>query len=501
MRSAGILLPVFSLPSPGGIGTFGKAAYDWVDFLVSAEQHCWQVLPLGPTSYGDSPYQSFSAFAGNPYFIDPELLMRDGLLTAEECSAADCGSPRAVDYAALFERRFVLLRKAFARFADRAALAAFREKNASWLEDYALYTAVKTSCGQRSWLEWPEELRLRLPEALAEASRKLADEIDFCVFQQYEFSRQWEALKAYAGKAGISIIGDIPIYVAMDSADAWADSGILQLDADKRPVEVSGCPPDGFSADGQLWGNPLYDWDALAASRYDWWLRRLEASFRMYDIVRIDHFRGLESYYAIPAGDKTARNGRWRKGPGMEFIEAIQQRFGKGRIIAEDLGFLTPEVHNLLRSSGYPGMKVLQFAFDTREESDYLPHNFTRNCVVYTGTHDNDTMCGWLKNAREADVEHARKYLDISSPIGEQWRFIRAAMGSVADLTVIPMQDYLGLGSEARINTPSTLGGNWKWRMEACAGSKALASRIAEITRLYGRAPKPAKSAGAIGKD
>ena len=466
-----------------------------MDFLAAAHQRWWQVLPLGPTSYGDSPYQSFSAFAGNPYFIDPELLCREGLLTPAECAAADCGSPDRIDYAALYERRFALLRKAFARFDDAAALAQFRRANAAWIENYALYTAIKAQNGQRSWLEWPEALRLRDAAALAEAGVRLRGDIDFCVFLQYEFFRQWQALKEYANAQGVGIIGDMPIYVAMDSADTWADSELFQLDGEKHPIEVSGCPPDGFSADGQLWGNPLYDWDALAASGYDWWLHRLEASFAMFDVVRIDHFRGLESYYAIHADEKTAKNGRWRKGPGVEFIDAIQKRFGRERIIAEDLGFLTPQVRALLHHSGYPGMKVLQFAFDTREESDYLPHNYGRNCVVYTGTHDNDTMCGWLQTARRADVEYARRYLDIHTPKDEQWQFIRAAMSSVADLAVIPMQDYLGLGSEARINTPSTLGGNWMWRMAAGDCAPQLAVRIGELTALYGRAAKSEKAA------
>ncbi len=490
-RASGILMPVFSLPSPYGIGTFGKAAYDWVDFLARAKQTYWQVLPLGPTSYGDSPYQSFSAFAGNPYFIDPDLLVAAGLLSAKECAAAACGSDTKVDYAALYETRFALLQQAFDRFTDDAALTAFWHRHKSWLDDYALYTAIKAANGQHSWAEWPDDVRLRRPDALAKARRTLLREQRFCVFLQYLFFTQWEALKTYAAAKGVHIIGDMPIYVAMDSADVWANSEIFQLDANKQPTEVSGCPPDGFSADGQLWGNPLYRWDVLAQNGYDWWMRRLAASFELFDTVRIDHFRGLESYYAIPHGAPNARNGRWRKGPGLDFVRAIRKQFRGRQIIAEDLGFLTPSVRQLLRRSGYPGMKVLQFAFDTREESDYLPHNYQKNCVVYTGTHDNDTMLGWLQTARRADVRFARRYLDIHHRDDEQWAFIRAAIASVADLAVIPMQDYLGLGGEARINTPSTLGGNWVWRMAPGSASDALAARIAGLCSLFGRAPKP----------
>ena len=490
-RASGILMPVFSLPSPYGIGTFGKAAYDWVDFLARAKQTYWQVLPLGPTSYGDSPYQSFSAFAGNPYFIDPDLLVAAGLLSAKECAAAACGSDTKVDYAALYETRFALLQQAFDRFTDDAALTAFWYRHKSWLDDYALYTAIKAANGQHSWAEWPDDVRLRRPDALAKARRTLLREQRFCVFLQYLFFTQWDALKTYAAAKGVHIIGDMPIYVAMDSADVWANSEIFQLDANKQPTEVSGCPPDGFSADGQLWGNPLYRWDVLAQNGYDWWMRRLAASFELFDTVRIDHFRGLESYYAIPHGAPNARNGRWRKGPGLDFIRALRKQFRGRQIIAEDLGFLTPSVRQLLRRSGYPGMKVLQFAFDTREESDYLPHNYQKNCVVYTGTHDNDTMLGWLQTARRADVRFARRYLDIHHRDDEQWAFIRAAIASVADLAVIPMQDYLGLGGEARINTPSTLGGNWVWRMAPGSASEALAARIAGLCSLFGRAPKP----------
>ncbi len=491
MRASGILLPVFSLPSRYGVGTLGRAAYEWVDFLHRAKQTYWQVLPLGPTGYGDSPYQSFSAFAGNPYFIDLERLADEGLLTRDECAPCEWpGGDEAVDYEALYKTRFAVLRRAFERFSDSAALAQFRAENAGWVEDYALYTALKAENGQRAWSEWPDEVRLRRPQALGEAARRLAREVDFTVFLQYEYFRQWGALRAYAREKGVRIIGDMPIYVSMDSADVWAHPQLFLLDGERRPIEVAGCPPDAFSADGQLWGNPLYRWDVLKATGYEWWMRRMEAGFALFDVVRIDHFRGLESYYAIPAGAPNARTGRWCPGPGEDFIAALHRQFGRGGVIAEDLGFLTPVVRRLLKKSGYPGMKVLQFAFDSREESDYLPHNYTAKCVVYTGTHDNDTTCGWLRTARRRDAAYARRYLGMRTSKGQCRAMIRLALESVAELAVIPMQDYLELGSAARINTPSTLGGNWTWRMAPGAASEALARDIAELTQLYGRAPK-----------
>lgn len=493
-RRCGVLLPVSSLPSPYGVGSFGQAAYEWVDFLAAARQSYWQVLPLGPTGYGDSPYQSFSAFAGSPYYIDLDLLCEQGLLTPEEC-AAPAWAPDActVDYGALYKHRAPLLHKAFARFSDGEALAAFRAQNAHWVEDYALYMAVKASQGGCSWTQWPAALRLRRPAAIAEARQALAEEIAYYIFEQYVFFTQWKDLKAYAGCRGIEIIGDAPIYVAMDSADTWSRPELFLLNEEGLPIDVAGCPPDAFSADGQLWGNPLYRWDVLKETGYAWWLQRLESSFTLFDIVRIDHFRGFESYYAIPYGAATARNGEWRKGPDVDFVRAVQARFGRGGIIAEDLGFLTPAVHKLLKASGYPGMKVLQFAFDAREESDYMPHNYRPNCVVYTGTHDNDTTAGWLQSARRADVRCALDYLGVKRRGDAVPAFIRAALSSVADLAVIPMQDWLNLGSEARINTPSTLGGNWVWRMEAGACTPELAKHMAHCAKLYGRAPKKRK--------
>lgn len=489
MRASGILMPVFSLPSPYGIGTFGKSAYAFADSLHRAGQKYWQILPLGPTGYGDSPYQSFSTFAGNPYLIDLDLLCEDGLLTGAECRAASWGeNPEQVDYAALSRARLPLLKQAFGRFdPEDAGFLAFRQET-PWLSNYALYMAVKQQYGQRPWQEWDEDIRLRRPEAMARFQASCAEEIAFTCFVQYLFFRQWNRLKQYVNGLGIRIIGDLPIYVALDSADAWAHPELFQMDGDCRPVRVAGCPPDAFSATGQLWGNPLYDWPRHAETGYAWWIERIRSAFSLYDTVRIDHFRGFDEYYAIPWGDPTAEFGRWEPGPGYDFFRAVQQKLGRLDIIAEDLGFLTPSVHRLLRRSRYPGMKVLQFAFDSREESDYLPHNYDKNCVVYTGTHDNDTLAGWYREISRADRAFARRYLNLGRKSCYNWDFIRAAYASTAGLAIIPMQDFLELGSEARINIPSTLGGNnWKWRMQEGAFSDALAERIAALARLYSR--------------
>lgn len=492
-RSCGVLMPVFSLPSPYGIGTFGQAAYDWVDFLAKAGQHYWQVLPLGPTSYGDSPYQSFSAFAGNPYFIDLDKLREEGLLTQEELDSVTWQETETdIDYALLYRRRFPVLRKACARSAHESSesFTSFCAENAAWLEPYAQFMALKESFGGVSWLEWPESLRRREPEALQEALAPLADAVAFWKFCQFKFFEQWEQLRDYAHEKGIGIIGDIPIYAAMDSADAWAEPEVFYLDEDNRPIDVAGCPPDAFSATGQLWGNPLYRWEYQEKTGFDWWKRRLAATARLYDIVRIDHFRGLAGYYAIPAGDKTAEHGEWRPGPGLAFFEAVQESLGSTKWILEDLGFLTPDVHRLRKRVGAPGMKVLQFAFDSREESDYLPHNYDANCVVYTGTHDNDTMVGWMKTAARPDVSFSKRYLGIRRGARPNWEYIRAAYMSVAALAVIPLQDFLGLGSEARINTPSTLGQNWRWRLSPGLCTPELAEEIRAFAALYGRAER-----------
>ena len=494
MRKSGVLLPVFSLPGPYGIGTFGRAAFDWVDFLAAARQAVWQVLPLGATSFADSPYQSFSAFALNPYFIDLDALCEQGLLTAQQCEAAFPQQADArVSYMALFEKRMPLLRQAYAAFCKQgqtAGLDAFCEQQQSWLGDYTLYMAIKQAQGGLSWQKWPAPLRLREKDALQQARQICTEERGFHAFVQYQAYTQWDALKQYANENGVEIIGDLPIYVALDSADVWANRKLFCLDDAGWPTAVAGCPPDAFATDGQLWGNPLYDWPAHESTGFAWWLQRMQAAFTLFDAVRVDHFRGFESYYAIPFSAGTARRGSWLPGPGMAFIHALQARFGNAPIVAEDLGFLTPQVQALLQESGYPGMKVLQFAFDTREEHDYRPYTYPENCVVYTGTHDNDTTAGWLCSGRRDDVRLAKQYLGCTGQSTRQgvWAFLRAAFGSAAALAVIPMQDWLGLGGEARINTPATIGGNWAWRLSVSYLTPALAKEMADFTKLYGRA-------------
>ena len=489
-RASGILLPISALPSPYGIGTLGKAAYAFADFLHAAGQRYWQLLPLGPTSYGDSPYQSFSTFAGNPYFIDLDLLAEEGLLDKEDLAAADWGNdPRYVDYGKIYEVRFDVLRRAFlrGRERDREAMERFQAEN-PWLKNYALYMAVKAHFGMKSWLEWPDEaIRVRAPEAVARYEKELAEDVAFYTYLQYLFFKQWGELREYIHSLGIRIIGDLPIYVAMDSADVWAEPEFFQLGEGNIPTEVSGVPPDYFSADGQLWGNPLYDYDRMRQDGFGWWIRRVEGASRLFDVIRIDHFRGLESYWAVPYGAETAREGRWRKGPGMDLVGVLTQWFHGLDIIAEDLGFLTPEVHQLLRDSGLPGMKVLEFAFDAREPSNYLPHTYERNCVCYVGTHDNETVMQWREQADRADVTFARKYLGLNEAEGFHWGMIRGGMSSVADTFVAQMQDYLGLGAEGRMNTPGTLGNNWRWRLLPGEASPALARKIRRYAHMYGR--------------
>lgn len=490
MRKGGVLLPVSSIPSKYGIGTFSKQAYEFVDFLERAGQSFWQILPLGPTGYGDSPYQSFSTFAGNPYYIDLEELIKKGWLTKEECDACDFGSDDGyVDYEKIYLSRFRILKIAYERsnIKEDKEFGKFKEDNAAWLEDYALYMAVKNSFHGISWIEWEEDIRLRKPEAMKAYKEKFADEIEFYQFQQFVFAVQWLALKAYANKKKISIIGDIPIYVAFDSADTWANPELFQLDESCTPTGVAGCPPDSFSATGQLWGNPLYKWEYHKETGYEWWMHRISYCYRLYDVVRIDHFRGFDEYYFIPYGDTTAEFGHWEKGPGYDIFKVMKEKIGKKPVIAEDLGFLTPSVISLVKKTGYPGMKILQFAFDSREESDYLPHNYSNNSVVYAGTHDNDTTMGWYGSLNRQDKAFAKRYLNIKAKKEIYWEFIRAALSSVADTAIIPVQDYLGLGSEARVNMPSTLGNNWKWRLRDGQLNDSLAERIREMTKLYGR--------------
>ncbi len=493
MRKSGVLLPVSSIPSRYGIGTFSKQAYAFIDSLEKAGQSYWQILPLGPTGYGDSPYQSFSTFAGNPYYIDLEELIEEGYLTEADCDECDFGdNDEYIDYEKIYLSRFKVLKKAFhnSGIEKDADFQAYVKNNSYWLDDYALYMAVKNSFDGVSWSEWDEDIKLRRSGAMAEYREKYAEEVAFYQFQQYLFAKQWFALKEYANQKKIEIIGDIPIYVAFDSADTWANPELFQLDDTLTPVAVAGCPPDAFSATGQLWGNPLYRWDYHKETGYAWWMKRIAYCYELYDVVRIDHFRGFDEYYSIPYGDPTAEFGHWEKGPGYDIFKTMKAQLGDKAVIAEDLGFLTDSVIKLVKKTGYPGMKILQFAFDPREESDYLPHNYVANSIVYTGTHDNDTTLGWFEQLSRRDRAFAKKYLHIRSNRDIQWEFIRAAMASVSDTCVIPMQDYLGLGAEARINIPSTLGINWKWRMLPGQFTDKLAERIYEMTQLYGRVQK-----------
>ena len=492
MRRNGMLLPIASLPSPYGIGGFSKEAYEFIDLLEETGQKLWQILPLGPTSYGDSPYQSFSTFAGNPYFIDLDTLVEKGWLTKEACEASDYGDNESyIDYGRIYNSRFVLLKQAFLNsdVLSDEKFAEFCKANQHWLPDYALYMALKNQNDGKSWIEWEEEIRLRKPEAVECYKKELEEECNFYEFLQYEFHEQWTKVKEYAHEKGIQIVGDVPIYVAFDSADTWANPELFQLDEKNLPLGVAGCPPDAFSATGQLWGNPLYNWAYHKTTGYDWWLKRIAYCFDLYDIVRIDHFRGFDEYYSIPYGDETAVNGHWEKGPGMDLFDTVKEKLGELDIIAEDLGFLTESVFQLLKDSGYPGMKVLQFAFDPSEDSDYLTYKYQRNCVVYTGTHDNDTTAGWFEKLSDGEREVALRYMNsFYTPKEEQhWDLIALAMRSTADTCIIPVQDFLGLGSEARINMPSTLGDNWKWRMTKGAFSEELKEKIRRMTKLYGR--------------
>ena len=492
MRQSGILMHITSLPGPYGVGTMGENAYKFVDFLQSAGQSCWQILPLNPTGYGDSPYQSFSSWAGNPYLIDLDILAKEGLLRQEELEGI-CWetTPNRVDFGLQYTRRYPILRTAHERFVPGEEYDTFCRENTFWLNNYALFMAIKDALGGAPWLTWPEGLKTCRPEALEEQRQKLRKDLDFYRFLQYQFFRQWKALRRYANEKGIRIIGDIPIYVPLDSADVWANPHLFQLDSSLRPTSVAGCPPDSFTADGQLWGNPLYDWPIHEKTGYRWWIRRLFAAAAMYDVVRIDHFRGLESYWSVPAQDETAKNGHWCPGPGMSFVHAVREALPGLDFIAEDLGYITPEVRKLQQNSGYPGMKVLEFAFDSREESDYLPHLYPVDSVCYTGTHDNPPLGQWLEEAAPEDVACAKAYLGLNQEEGYIWGIIRGAMSSVSRLCVVQLQDYLELGMGARMNKPGSLScANWTWRAVGSQLTPALAEKIRSVTKRYGRLPK-----------
>lgn len=491
MRQSGILLHVTSLPSPYGIGSLGKAAYEFVDFLKKAGQSCWQMLPINPTGYGDSPYQALSSFAGNYYLIDLDLLAEEGLLESGEVSAESWGeNPAKVDFSVMYRQRLSLLRKAFERFdAEKyPEYEEFVQQKKWWLQDFALFMALKEEHEQAPWTQWEDDVRLRDEEALKECRERLKEQIEFHYFLQFFFYRQWDNLHKYAAGHGISLIGDVPIYVPMDSADVWAAPEHFQLDQNRMPVVIAGCPPDAFAAEGQRWGNPIYDWEAMKEDGYAWWISRLRAATHFFDVIRIDHFRGIESYWSIPAEEETAIKGQWRKGPGMDLIRAIHENLPETRFIAEDLGFLTPEVIKMQEQSGFPGMKVLQFAFDSREAGNYLPYTYMRNTVCYTGTHDNETLRQWQEMISDENLQYALEYLQVEDEEQLPGAMIACGMASVSDLFVAQMQDYLELGAEARMNKPSTLNDrNWTWRALEGQITSELAERIGRLTKLYGR--------------
>ncbi len=500
IRSSGILMPVASLPSNYGIGTLGTEAYRFVDFLKAAKQSYWQMLPVGPTSYGDSPYQSFSTFAGNPYFIDLDMLVEAGMLSESDLTSIDWGTQAdQIDYEKLFLNRFTVLKKAYEAFMAEGYtnetykvedFRRFSAENAAWLSEYALYMVLKSENLMKSWTQWEDDaLRTHQADAIAAARIRYAGDTAIYEFIQYLFYTQWNALRAYARDNGIGIIGDIPIYVALDSADVWSDPKQFQLDEKNCPKKVAGVPPDYFNEEGQLWGNPLYDWDYMKQDGYGWWIRRIDGASKLYDVIRIDHFRGFASYWAVDADSTTAKNGEWVKGPGMDFVGMITNWFWNLQFIAEDLGDLSPDVYELLEASKLPGMKVLEFAFDATGTSNYLPHKFDENCVCYIGTHDNTPVMAWETEEEEENVAFATEYLGLNKEEGFNWGMIRGGMSSVANLFVTQMQDYLGLGAKYRTNTPGVLGGNWQWRMLPGSLDESLAEKIAHMTVMYGRAP------------
>ena len=491
MRKSGILMHISSLPSKYGIGKMGKSAYDFVDFLVSAGVKCWQILPLSPTSYGDSPYQSFSVYAGNPYFIDFETLKREGLIKKsdyEDIKWQD--NDHQVNYSIIYNNCFKVLRQAYKTYKRDISkrYKTFVEKNSSWLDDYALFMALKFKNNGKPWYEWDKKLAMRDSNALKKASEELEKETEFFKFIQYKFFRQWSNLKKYANDKGVEIIGDMPIYVSYDSVEAWVSPELFQFDKHKKPKDVAGCPPDDFAVTGQLWGNPLYDWEYHKKTGYKWWIDRLQFSASIYDIVRIDHFRGFESYYAVPYGDETAENGEWRKGPGAELFKAAEKALGKLNIIAEDLGFITEDVYKMLADVGYPGMKILQFAFGEDSANEHLPHNFTSsNCIAYTGTHDNEALKGWVSSQSSDTLKYCMAYLGVKKKKDIPKNIIKQTWASVAQTAIAQMQDFLNSDASARMNTPSTLGNNWQFRTSEDDFTDKLAKRILKLNKMYNR--------------
>lgn len=520
-RYAGVLLSITSLPSKYGIGCFDQAAYDFVDWLEKSGQKYWQILPLGSTSHGgafDSPYQAYSAFAGNPYFISLEDLIKEGVLTEEECEAVDFGSnPEKVDYEALNKNRLSLLHKAYERseIYKNEDFHQFCNENFWWLNDYALFMSVRAYLGDKGWTQWPEDIRMHYGNAIDYYSEKLYFDIEFQKYLQFKFYEQWSKLKQYANDKHIEIVGDIPIYVSPDGSDVWAQPELFQLDENNKMVNIAGCPPDNFAADGQVWGNPLYNWDYHKKTNYHWWVTRLWYSFKLYDVVRIDHFRGFDEYFSIPASTGKAKDGHWEKGPGMDLFETLEKELGERKFIAEDLGLITEGVRQLVKDSGFPNMKVLEFAWDIEDTTgvnDYLPHNYGTNCVVYTGTHDNETVAGWYGGLTEEGKEQIRAYMDDHHTEDAQMykKLIRMAMMSSAQTCIVPLQDWAGLDNSARMNAPGTVDDNWSWRMKDGLTTEELAEEVLAVTKAFNRAnwdaidavkEKEAKAAAKAAKD
>ena len=492
VRGAGVLMHISSLPGDFGIGTFGEEAYKFVDFLKESGFLYWQILPLGHTGYGDSPYQCFTAFAGNPYFIDFNELKKDGLLEERDYINKNYGQNKErVDYGAIYMAKYEVLKKAYANYNKKKDayedVEEFKEENKEWLEDYSLYMALKAKFNYKNWIDWDEDIKFRKKEALEKYKDEVEDEVEYWSFIQYLFFKQWKKLKTYANDSGIKIIGDIPIYVSADSVETWSSPENFKLDPKTlEPKVVAGCPPDAFSATGQLWGNTIYDWDYMNKNDYKWWVNRVKQNLKLYDVLRIDHFRGFESFWEIPYGEETAINGKWAKGPAMELFKSIEDKLGDVDIIAEDLGFLTEDVIKFVKESGYPGMKVLEFAFDGSSENPYLPHNYDKKCVAYTGTHDNDTCMGWFnETAGEHEVKNAKLYLGLNKEEGYNFGIIRGVWASIADTAIAQMQDFLGIGNEGRMNLPSSMGGNWSWRMNKGSITKELTEKIASLKYRY----------------
>lgn len=489
-RGAGILLPISSLPSPYGIGTLGKEAYNFVDLLVRSKQKYWQVLPIGPTSFGDSPYQSFSAFAGNPYFIDLDFLVEEELISREEIADYDWGKREDnIDYEKIFNSRFKILRAAYSKSLHKESkeYIKFCKDNSYWLEDYSFFMSLKFHFGNKEWLLWNKDIKFREQASLKHYQTLLKDEIEFWSFCQYKFFHQWNKLKQYANKNMISIIGDIPLYVSMDSADVWVNSELFELDKDKNPINVAGVPPDAFSDEGQRWGNPLYDWNHMEGADFSWWRKRMSCLAELYDVIRIDHFIGVVQYYSIPSHSKTAINGEWRVGPKLKLTKVIDESIGNSIIIAEDLGIAIEEVKTILKQTKYPGMKIIQFAFDADNKNEHLPHTYTDNCVVYGGTHDNETLVGFFNKKSKKDLEYAFDYLHVKNKKELYDAIFRVAYASVAKVAIFQVQDLLGLNNDARMNLPSTVGLNWKWRLKKQQLTDKDEKKLKKLVELYNR--------------